>query len=84
MTYSLVKKFEPRLHRSTDLRSNGLEKLVIIFNKSDIKDLINILDLTLRRSDNCEYKTKKFHIGRLGERLIFFKTLKFYPEIKID
>jgi hypothetical protein len=56
-----------------DLRRNGMAELVIIFNKSDIKDLVNVLDLTLSRSDDCEYKTKKFHIGRLGNRLIFFQ-----------
>jgi hypothetical protein len=54
------------------LSKNGMEEIVILFNKSDIKDLVNILDLTLSRTDDCEYKNKKFHIGRLGSRLIFF------------
>ena len=38
-----------------------------------IKDLIQVLDLITNRTDDCEYKTKKFHIGRLGNRLIFFQ-----------
>ena len=53
-------------------RSNEEEELYLDFAKSDIKELRNILEATLSRIDDCEFKTRKFHIGRLGQRVIFF------------
>jgi hypothetical protein len=55
-----------------NLRTNEEEELYLDFNKSDIQELLNILEAALNRSDDCEFKTRKFHVGRLGQRVVFF------------
>jgi len=57
-----------------NLKSNEEEQLNIDFGKTDIMDLINILEATISRSDDCEFKTKQFHVGRLGQRVVFFRS----------